>query len=143
MGSNYFYETIPVTDESKRDFKLIIENELAFRDNLPAEQDARSITLLEDAKAMIVAKPHYAMLDAIKQSSHKHFSPGAPALRIAMNALQLVMEGMVILGYDFSDTRKQYQESGIKEFDCQTDTTPDMVTATFDEAIEALRQHHA
>ena len=134
------YEKFPPTDD--RDFTLIVCNELAYRDNLPPDKDPKSIDILTDAKAKIVEKPHYSMLDAIKQASHKYFTPGAVTLRIAMNALQLVMEGMVILGYDHSSNRKRYQEDGIREF-CQDDTTVEMILSTFDEAIEALRKHHA
>ena len=134
------YEKFPATD--KRNFTLIVHNELAYRENMPCEKDVKSIDLLIDAKQTIETTQSWEMLGAIRLASRKENTWSAQRLRIAMNALQLVMEGWVILGQDNSEIRRIEQEGTITSFTDQDETTIAMILATFDEAIECLRKHH-
>ncbi len=81
------------------------------------------------------------MLGAIECAWHKHYSPDS--LRIALNAIQLSIDGWISLGYnhDKQRLREQYEAIiGLDDYcddDMARDAHPRMIEI-FDKAIKAL-----
>ena len=83
----------------------------------------------------------WTMLGAIECASHKHYSPDA--LRIALNAIQLSIEGWISLGYNHDKRRLREQKEaiiGLDEYiddDMEREARPRMMSI-FDAAIKTL-----
>ena len=59
----------------------------------------------------------WTLLGALDLAAQKHFSPGAKAQRIAMNAMQCAIEGWISLGDYNNKWRQQEQRSAVAGID--------------------------
>ena len=169
------YEKFPPTDE--RDFTLIVNAGLAYRDTMPNECDDKAVCLLHDAKSLVEDKtqwmPHEfdvsdpmswkpikavdshgsrvnpssliavrrTALGAIECAWHRNYTP--ESLRIALNAIQLAIQGWISLGYNHDKRRQREQYDAITGLDdyCDDDMARDAhprLMDIFDRAIKAL-----
>ena len=78
----------------------------------------------------------WTMLGAIECAAQKHYTPNS--LRIALNAMQLTIEGWISLGYNHDDRRQQEQKQAIVGMDDYIDD--DMADRGHERCVEALKE---
>ena len=174
------YEKFEPTVE--RDYTLIVSNGLAYRENMPTNEDVddteKALAILTEARSTIedktkwmptdwdVADPmdwkhikavdkhgnsvlttsicavRWTLLGSLDRASHSHYTPDS--FRIALNAMQMAIEGWVSLGYNHDDRRRREQMLDIIGIDEYIDDDMEReghsrCVSTLDDAIKVLQ----